>query len=70
MRVHHYLTALLSGLLYQEEMKLSAVSENASYEDGQSGGGIGAGSRSHLEGMKRLSNGRSNMAGVGTNSRE
>ena len=69
MRVHHYLTALLSGLLYQEEMKLSAVSENVNYEDCLVGGLL-AGTRSNLEGMKRLSNGRSNMAGVGTNSRE
>ena len=44
MRVHHYLTALLSALLYQEEMKLSAVSENASYEDWLVGAsGLGAG---------------------------
>lgn len=38
MKAHHYLTALLSGLLYEEEMKLSAVSENVSYQDCLVGG--------------------------------
>ena len=61
-----YLATLLSSLLYQEEMKLRAVSGNVSYElrwtlDWR---------MTDLEGIKRLSNGRSNMAGVGTNSLE